>query len=105
MKITQVEWVPVGKAVFKEYKKDDVPGLAAEMAYWIIFSIFPFFIFLATVAGLIGQAIGIDDIMGNITETLYSSLDPNTAETLRKALETVLTPTSGALSIAAIISA
>ena len=105
MKITQVEWVPVGKAVFKEYKKDDVPGLAAEMAYWIIFSMFPFFIFLATLAGIIGQAIGIDDIMSNITSNLYSTLDGSTAETLRGWLETILTPESSALSITAIISA
>jgi membrane protein len=105
MKITQVEWVPVGKSVIKEYTKDDVPGLAAEMAYWIIFSIFPFFIFLATLAGLIGQAIGINNIMDNITNNLYSALDPNTAETLRGVLEKILTPQSGALKIGAIVSA
>jgi membrane protein len=105
VKISQVEWLPVAKSAIKEYKKDDVPGLAAEMAYWIIFSIFPFFIFLATVAGLIGQAIGVDNILDNITENLYSALDPNTAETLRGVLETILTPTGGALSIGALVSA
>src|SRR3954447_18176673 len=105
MKITQVEWVPVGRSVLKEYKKDDVPGLAAEMAYWIIFSIFPFFIFLATVAGLIGQAIGIDDLMATITGSLYRALDPTSAETLKGILATILTPASGALSLAAIVSA
>jgi membrane protein len=105
MKMSQVEWVPVTKSVFKEYSKDDVPGLAAELAYWIIFSIFPFFIFLATAAGLIGQAIGITNIMQNITDNLYSALDRNTAETLRGVLETILTPTGGALSFGALISA
>lgn len=105
MKITQVEWIPITKAVVKEYKKDDVPGLAAEMAYWIIFSIFPFFIFLAAIAGIIGQAIGIDDILSNITDNLYSALDASTAETLKGILTTILTPESGALSIGAIVSA
>lgn len=105
MKISQVEWVPVGKAVIKEYNKDDVPGLAAELAYWIIFSIFPFFIFLATLAGLIGQAIGVTNILQNITDNLYQALDPETALTLRKVLEQILTPTGGALSFGAIISA
>ena len=105
MKISQVEWVPVGKAVLKEYSKDDVPGLAAELAYWIIFSIFPFFIFLATLAGLIGQAIGVTNILDNITTNLYSVLDQNTAQTLRGVLETILTPAGGALSIGAIFSA
>jgi membrane protein len=105
MKISQVEWVPVGKSVIKEYSKDDVPGLAAELAYWIIFSIFPFFIFLATLAGLIGQAIGVTNILDNITNNLYSVLDANTAQTLRGVLETILNPGSGALSIGAIVSA
>lgn len=105
MKLSQVEWVPVGKAVIKEYSKDDVPGLAAELAYWIIFSIFPFFIFLATIAGLIGQAFGVTNILDNITNSLYSVLDKNTAETLRGVLETILTPAGGALSIGAILSA
>ncbi len=105
MKMSQVEWWPVTKAVAKEYSKDDVPGLAAELAYWIIFSIFPFFIFLATLAGLIGQAVGIGNIMQNITDNLYSALDRNTAETLRGVLETILTPAGGALSIGAIVSA
>lgn len=105
MKISQVEWVPVGKAVVKEYSKDDVPGLAAELAYWIIFSIFPFFIFLATLAGLIGQTIGVTNILDNITQNLYRVLDPNTAETIKGVLTQILTPTGGALSFGAIISA
>ena len=105
MKISQVEWVPVGKSVVKEYSKDDVPGLAAELAYWIIFSIFPFFIFLATVAGLISQAIGVNNILDNITNNLYTVLDRNTADTLRGVLEKILTPAGGALSFGLIISA
>ncbi len=105
MKISQVEWVPVGKAVIKEYSRDDVPGLAAELAYWIVFSIFPFFIFLATVAGLIGQALGVTNILDNITNNLYSALDQSTATTLRRVLEQILTPQGGALSFGAIFSA
>lgn len=105
MKITQVEWWPVTKAVAKDYNQDDVPGLAAELAYWIIFSIFPFFIFLATLAGLIGQALGINNIMQNLTSNLYSALDQNTAATLRGVLEKILTPAGGALTFGAVISA
>ncbi len=48
MKLTQVAWRTVGGAALTEYRDDDIPGLATEMAYWIVFSIFPFFIFLAT---------------------------------------------------------
>ena len=105
MQITQVEWMPVGKAAIAGYKQDDVPGLAAELAYWIIFSIFPFFIFLAAVAGLIGKALGVTTILDTITSNLYSALDRNTAETLRGVLEQILTPAGGALSFGALVSA
>ncbi len=105
MRIADIEWVPVGKAAVKGYSKDDVPGLAAEMAYWIIFSIFPFFIFLATLAGLVGRAIGVTNILDNITNNLYGVLDKTTADTLRGVLETILTPGGGALSFGALLSA
>ncbi len=105
MKLSEVEWVAVGKAAYKEYTQDDVPGLAAETAYWIVFSIFPFFIFLATIAGLISQSIGVDNILDNITSSLYSALDQNTAETIRGVLEEVLKPQGGALTFGALLSA
>jgi len=95
MRITDIEWLPVAKAAAKGYSKDDVLGLAAEMAYWIIFSIFPFFIFLATLAGLVGRAIGVTNILDNITNNLYGVLDKTTADTLRGVLETILTPGAG----------
>jgi membrane protein len=104
MKISQVEWVTVGKAAIKEYGKDDVAGLAAEMAYWIIFSLFPFFIFMATLTGIINQITG-KDFYENITTSLFSVLEPTTAETLRKALDDVVAPTGGLLSFGAIIGA
>lgn len=105
MKLSQVEWLAVGKSAYKEYQQDDVPGLAAEMAYWIIFSTFPFFIFLATLAGLISQGLGVGDVLDTITKNLYSVLDANTAETIRGVLEKVLSPDGGALTFGAIISA
>jgi len=105
MRITDIAWLPVAKAAAKGYSKDDVPGLAAEMAYWIIFSIFPFFIFLATLAGLVGRAIGVTNILDNITNNLYGVLDKTTADTLRGVLETILTPGGGALSFGALLSA
>jgi membrane protein len=104
MKITQVEWVPVGKAAIKEYGKDDIAGLAAEMAYWIVFSIFPFFIFLATLTGIINRFSGVD-LYGRITTNLFSALEPSTAETIEKALSQVVAPQGGALSFGVLFGA
>src|SRR5215204_4750345 len=104
MKISQVEWVPVGKAAIKEYGKDDIAGLAAEMAYWIVFSLFPFFIFMATLTGIINRFTGAD-LYTSITNSLFSVLEPTTAETLRKALNDVVSPKGGALSLGVLFGA
>ncbi|MFN8512869.1 MAG: YihY/virulence factor BrkB family protein [Thermomicrobiales bacterium] len=104
MKITQVEWGKVSKAAIKEYGKDDIAGLAAEMAYWIVFSLFPFIIFMATLTGIINRFTGAD-LYTSITNSLFSVLDSTTAETLRKALEQVVSPQGGALSIGVLIGA
>lgn len=42
-------------STFKEAMKDRVPALAAESAYYLFFSIFPLFLFLAPLVGVIGD--------------------------------------------------
>ncbi len=104
MRFSQIEWVPVGKAVVKEFRKDDVPGLAAEMAYHFIFAIFPFFIFLTTVAGIVGRVLSQDRLIDQIMAALSAQLPPETAAALRQPLEEVLGQRAGqALSISAAV--
>ena len=74
MKLSQVDWIKVGKAAVREYNKDDVPGLASEMAYHFVFALFPFIIFLAAVAGLAGSVLGGDELFESIMATLYGAL-------------------------------
>src|SRR5918995_5540266 len=90
MKFSQIEWPVVTKAVAKEYKKDDLPGLAAEMAYHFIFALFPFVIFLATVAGMPGRLVRQARLLEDILDALYQQLPPATVEALRGPLEEVL---------------
>lgn len=104
MKLTQVEWLVVGKAAAKEYSADDIPGLASEMAYKFIFALFPFVIFLAALAGIIGRAIGQGDLFANIMSYLYQAV-PTAADAIRKPLEDVLLSNQGgALSIGALLA-
>jgi membrane protein len=93
------------KRLVKECQDDDIFGLSSEMAYWVVFSLFPFFIFLAALTGIVGRLLGSDDLLDNIMANLYSAVDYSTAETLRKPLNEVLAPTGGALSISAGVSA
>lgn len=37
MKIGRIDVVPVAKATFKDFREDDVQGLAAEVAYHFLF--------------------------------------------------------------------
>lgn len=88
--------------MIKEYKKDDVPGLAAEMAYHFIFALFPFFLFLATVAGLVGRLLSQDQLVDQIVNSLSAQLPGATAEALREPLQQVLgRQANQALSISA----
>lgn len=104
MKLSQVEWLVVGKAAAKEYGNDDIPGLASEMAYKAIFALFPFVIFLAALAGIIGRAIGQGDLFANIMSYLYQAV-PTAADAIRKPLEDVLLSNQGgALSIGALLA-
>jgi len=104
MKFSQIEWMPITKAAVKEYGKDDIAGLAAEMAYWIIFSLFPFFIFMATLAGIIQRFTG-KNVYADVTTNLYNVLEESTARTLQGVLDQVVSPEGGALSFGAILSA
>jgi membrane protein len=90
LKLTQIEWPVVAKSVANEYKRDDVGGLAAEMAYHFIFALFPFVIFLATVAGMVGRALRQDQLLDDLMNSLYSQMPAATAEALREPLEQVL---------------
>lgn len=107
MKITQVEWGPVAKAAWAEYgeKRDDVPGLAAEMAYWIVFSIFPFFAFLAVLVAIVGKVVGTNELQQSISDSILNPLPPSTAESIRGPLNNLLNAGGGALSIGALLSA
>lgn len=104
MKLSQVEWVPVGKAAIKEYSNDDVSGMAAEMAYHFIFALFPFVIFLAALAGFVGRIVGQGELFTNIMDMLYKAV-PTAADALRGPLSEVLNNQRGsALSIGALLA-
>jgi len=105
MKLKQVDWIAVGKAVLKEYNKDDLPGLAAELAYHFVFALFPFAIFLAALAGFVGHLIGSDKLFDQIMNTLYQALPSAEAQALSQPLGDVLKgQRGGALSVGAILA-
>ena len=48
-------WRKIAKRVWSASLKDDVPGYAAQLAYYCLLAIFPFLLFLATLLGLLAH--------------------------------------------------
>lgn len=60
--------VRFGIAVAREVTDDDLPGMAAEMAYRFLFAIVPLLLLLATTLGFIGDAIGLPGLFARLIE-------------------------------------
>jgi membrane protein len=50
--------------------RDDVAGLAAEMAFHVLFALFPFLIFSAAIFGFIGDLVGHDNLFSALMRLL-----------------------------------
>jgi membrane protein len=85
--------------------EDDVPDLAAVLAYRFLFAVFPFMIFLAAMAAFVAGWIGVSDPTGEIVTGLGSNLPPDVAKQLTPQLDQVLGQTRPALlSIGAVLA-
>lgn len=62
---------PLLKRTGREVLDDKVPGLAAETAYYFFFSLFPLFLFLAPILGMIGDKQEMfDKVMAQLSTTV-----------------------------------
>src|SRR3954447_24408606 len=66
----KVNYKVVAKQTLNDIKGDDVPGLAAEIAYHAIFAIPPLIIFMVTVAAMVNQFTGVP-----VAERLYDFIN------------------------------
>ncbi len=105
MDLRRVEWGGVTKAAAKEFSKDDVPGMAAEMAFHFILALFPFAIFLAALTGFVGRFVGETDLLNTILDYLAEALPEPTWEAIRGPLtQAITTQSGGALSIGVLLA-
>lgn len=74
--------------------QDDVPGLAAEMAYRFLFALFPFLLFLVAAVGTIGRLLGMEELPDMVVRTLERTVPPQIAELLQGYLTNLLTTQS-----------
>ena len=93
------------KRVVQATLDDEVPDLAAGLAYRFLFAIFPFAIFLAALAGFAAQLAGLQDPSGQLMGAVTDNLPPDIAAQVRPQLDAVLGNTKpGLLSIGAVLA-
>lgn len=80
-------------------EKDDVAGLAAEIAYRTFLELFPFFIFLSMVGGAIESTFGLSNPARTLLDMLTQSLPQGAADPIRQQLEGVLGSQQGLVGL------
>ena len=93
----------IGKRFLSDVQRDDVAGLAAELAYRFLFAIFPFGIFVAALTAFVAGAIGFADPTGQILGAIGDNLPKDIAAGIRPQLEAVIgTVRPGLLTVGAL---
>ncbi|MFP5350929.1 MAG: YihY/virulence factor BrkB family protein [Gammaproteobacteria bacterium] len=91
----------LAKRVWKEINEDDVWGYAAQLAYYFLFSLFPFFIFLAALLAYIPIPNLLDQIMALLGQLLPATV----LEMVQgNVLELVTQPRGGLLSLGILLA-
>jgi membrane protein len=93
----------IGRRFVSSIKDDDVPGLAAEIAYRFLFAVFPFGLFVAALGAFIAGVLQVDDPAAQVLAGLGDNLPPSIASALEPELSRLLgSPRADLLSIGAI---
>jgi membrane protein len=74
------------KRTIVKFQKDDVPGLAAQLAYYLILALFPFVLVLVTVMGTFSNEAFANDVLGYFEQVLPGPV----FELVRRYLQDVL---------------
>ena len=85
------------KEVFARSQEDDVPGLAAELAFQFFLALFPFLIFLGAIGSLIARLLGIDNPADQVVGLLGSNLPQGASETVRGVVSDTLSKGNNSL--------
>ena len=76
----------VGRRLIDGIRKNDVSGLAAEIAYRFLFAVFPFGLFVAALGAFVATALRVD----NPAEQIVAGLGDNLPASIADASPTVI---------------
>lgn len=89
----QQNWRELARAVFSQFQKDDMAGEAAKLAFYLVFAIFPFLLFVTAVLGVTLQSASV--LRGAIDQYLVEIAPTDAAELIAKTLDNVTKQSSG----------
>ena len=92
MSLSWSKVVALGKATFRELSDDDVPTLAAAIAYYTVFSLPPLLVIIVSIAGVV---FGPDAVARAITSQVGSVAGDDGAQAIRTMIENASTMGSG----------
>jgi membrane protein len=92
-------WMDIAKRTGKEVKADQVPLLAAGVAFYLLLSLFPLIIAGVSIYGLVADPTTVRDQLANLTQTL----SPETAKLVGEQIKQVTAGAGGALGLATVL--
>jgi membrane protein len=96
--------IDTAKQVMKDFSKDDVPGLAAEIAYHLVFALAPLLIFIISVAAIVDNYTGID-VSGQLQDLITEQAPEEAQDVLNTVVDNAVGEAGGGFaSIGAITS-
>lgn len=105
MTVRGVNPIALGKDTFREFKDDDVPGLAAELTFRVFLALFPFLIFLAALGGVLASALNVDDPSEKFLELFGGQLPDDARSVISTQVEEVVDGRSVGLISVGIVGA
>jgi YihY family inner membrane protein len=82
-------WLAVAVATGKKFSEDQSANLAAMIAFWAFFSVFPLFLVLVTLLAIFLPASDKESVLHHVAE-LFPLLDPSTVSSLSGAWWTIV---------------
>lgn len=93
-----------GKEVVAQVIEDDVPGLAAEISYHVVFSLAPLLIFIISLAAIVDHYTGVD-VSGELLQLIQEHApSPEAQSVMNTLVDNAITQSSGGLASLGAIS-
>jgi membrane protein len=97
------EPIGVGRRLVEGVRKNDLLGLAAEIAYRFLFAVFPFGLFVAALGAFVASLLRVENPAAQIVAGVADNLPASVADALRPELERLMSsPRADLLSLGAL---